>query len=89
MRGQGTDALVQGLLRPPLPFRGQREQRELQRADSEIREEGSGHRREETERINRKINAKPRGILGCLSASSSFESMLSKERDTPGGHVPP
>ena len=35
--------------------------------------------RNETERINRKINAKPRGILGWESAASSFESMLSKE----------
>lgn len=35
--------------------------------------------RDETEKINRNINAKPRGILGWASAASSFESMLSKE----------
>lgn len=43
-RRYGEPALGQDLLRTSLPFHGQRKQRKLQQADTEIREEWGGHR---------------------------------------------
>ena len=92
LEGEGAAALGQDLLRTSLPFRGQRKQRELQRADTEIREEGNGHREDRPERDGedqpedqRQAERNPRlGKRGVFLREHALEG-----RDTCGGHVPP
>lgn len=92
LEGEGAAALGQDLLRTSLPFRGQRKQRELQRADTKIREEGNGHREDRPERDGedqpedqRQAERNPRlGKRGVFLREHALEG-----RDTCGGHVPP
>ena len=92
LEGEGAAALGQDLLRTSLPFRGQRKQRELQRADTEIREEGNGHREDRPERDGedqpedqRQAERDPLlGKRGVFLREHALEG-----RDTCGGHVPP
>ena len=92
MVGEGEPAGDQDLLRASLPFGRQREQRELQRADTEIREEGHGHREDRTGRDREdqpehqcQAERNPRlGQRGVFLREHALEG-----RSPKGGYVPP
>ena len=92
VEGEGEPAGDQDLLRASLPFGRQREQRELQRPDTEIREEGHGHRedrpgrdREDQPEHQCQAERNPRlGQRGVFLREHALEG-----RSPKGGYVPP